>query len=101
MVSNLLAYFPGSQLYEYGLEYNKMRHGLQSNGAGVGAFLGYIGAINDMAVQHFYCLPNNVEGSTIADVVFKYLDEHPEKRTSMASVLVVNALKEAYPCKRK
>ena len=47
------------------------------------------------------CVPNKgeVTSGQLGLVVFKYLDEHPEELHLHAGVLVVRALKKAFPCK--
>jgi Rap1a immunity proteins len=50
------------------------------------------------------CLPDNkvdhkVDIEQVADVVVKYLREHPERRDQMAASLVFEAVHDAWPCK--
>jgi hypothetical protein len=46
------------------------------------------------------CLPNNVTVETIRDILIRWLDQDPEKRTKSGREVVLGALEDAYPCKR-
>lgn len=46
------------------------------------------------------CLPSTTRDVQIFDIVHDYVRSHPAKRTDDASILIVNALQEAYPCKK-
>ena len=97
-ISSLLA-MSGNMLYEYGLEYVKAKNGLKTDGTKVGLFGGYITGVNEsIGVLGAYCIPKNTDGMAILDIVFRYLENHPEKRNQIASLLVIEALKEVYPC---
>jgi len=45
-------------------------------------------------------IPEGVTQGQIKDIVIKYLNDNPEKRNWMASVLVVNAIIAAFPCQK-
>ena len=45
------------------------------------------------------CVPGNVSGNQVRDVVVNYLAGHPEQRHFAASSLVLRALSMAFPCK--
>lgn len=63
---------------------------------------GYVDGIADGAVGLGYaCYPAGVARAEIREVVMKYLRDHPERLGDPASLLVLNALFEAYPCKRQ
>lgn len=44
-----------------------------------------------------FTLPANVKGEQVKDVVLRYLREFPERRHWAGSVLVWNAMREAFP----
>jgi hypothetical protein len=45
------------------------------------------------------CIPTGVVSTSEATkVVLKYLDDHPEQLHVLGTALILNALKEAYPC---
>lgn len=46
------------------------------------------------------CLPKNATEEQLADVVTKYLRQHPEERHYTAQSDVLVALAEAFPCNR-
>ncbi len=67
---------------------------------------GYVsGLIDGMAVvkaaveYRGYCLPTKVETGQLADVLVKYIREHPEIAHAPTSVLLLKALIHAYPCR--
>lgn len=45
-----------------------------------------------------FCLPKEAVAAQTIDVVILYLHDHPEKHHLPASGLVVDALKEKFPC---
>ncbi|WP_366510358.1 Rap1a/Tai family immunity protein [Mesorhizobium sp.] len=47
----------------------------------------------------YFCLPPDVVGKQILDVVCQYVERHPEERQSPASYMATAALREAWPCK--
>ena len=67
---------------------------------------GYLGGFNDAAVlidtavsHGIYCVPSQgIENDQLVRVVKKYLDEHPEDLHLTARILVLLALREAFPC---
>lgn len=44
------------------------------------------------------CVPSGATSGQLTDVAIKYLRDHPEKRHLGAMVLVINAIREAFPC---
>lgn len=44
------------------------------------------------------CPGKEVTGTQIADIVIKWMDDHPEKRDAPAPFIVARALNEAFPC---
>ena len=46
------------------------------------------------------CLPQNVSGQQVLDVVRDYFRDHPEDRHHVASDEVILALRTAFPCKK-
>ena len=59
------------------------------------------GIIQEAFNQRAICLPDNANVRQIADVVIKYLRDHPESRAQSAGALSVIALTDAFGCKRK
>lgn len=60
---------------------------------------GYVIGVSDAFTRTIICPPNNVTRGQIIDITFLYLQNNPNIRQLPASVLVMNALKEAFPCK--
>jgi Rap1a immunity proteins len=70
-----------------------------SNTFPAGTCAGYIvGAVDALLETGAFCVPDGVEAGQVIDVVKLYLAQHPEKRHLAASDLVVDALKEKFPC---
>jgi hypothetical protein len=64
--------------------------------------VGYVDGITDAAVGLGYaCYPTGVARAEIREVVMKYLRDNPGRLGDPASLLVLNGLFEAYPCKRQ
>jgi hypothetical protein len=62
----------------------------------------YLQGWTDVAsVFNVYCAPDGVTNGQIFKVVFKYLNNNPEKLHETKSVLVAQALKKAFPCDEK
>lgn len=68
--------------------------------------LTYIQAVNDAHntfVKYkefgaYYCLPYGTTYDQLGKIIYKYLNEHPEKIKQTASSSVLDALKESFPC---
>jgi hypothetical protein len=62
--------------------------------------LGYIMGATASFTGHgsSFCLPAGVAGHQVKDVVKIWLKENPELRQKTASYLVLQALKERFPC---
>lgn len=64
--------------------------------------VGYVDGIADAAAGLGYtCYPTGIARADIRDVVMKYLRGNPERLSDPASLLILNGLFEAYPCKRQ
>lgn len=69
--------------------------------------LTFIQAVNETHnafVKHeklgpLYCLPYGVTYGQLGKIIYSYLDEHPEDIKQTAASLVLDTLKEAFPCK--
>lgn len=90
----------GNDLYEHGKAYNSIfklnQEANAISGTEAGMFSGYIMAVNDLAP---FCLPEGVKMGQVYDVVFNYLDVHPEARQKPAITLIAKAVHKAWPCK--
>lgn len=65
---------------------------------------GYVIGVADQIDELLYCAPAGKTGVTkgqITQIVYNYLEKHPEYWNLPASVSVVNALTELYPCERQ
>ena len=72
-----------------------------------GSCSGYIAGVNDGAAGYAipnpknrrYCLPPQVEMDQLIRVVKKSLEDNPPQLHLPSSVLVIRALRDAFPCK--
>ena len=88
----LAAFYDGNALFadcDKGDEYNTLEWRLCS---------GYITGVAEALPGQVFCLPATASVGQIRDTVKLWLKDHPEKRHLAASSLVVNALKEKFPC---
>jgi hypothetical protein len=59
-----------------------------------------VGAVDGMwwGEPNLICLPQGVTQDQLAEVVAKYLEDHPERLHLGAPVLIADALQPAFPC---
>jgi hypothetical protein len=70
-------------------------YGTQDNGV----CDGYITGIHEMSTTRL-CLPPDVTNTQLMDVVTRYLNGHPERLNKKSRILVQDAIKQAYSCKK-
>lgn len=61
---------------------------------------GYISGVANALDDVLFCLPNGVTVGQLVDVTSRYLRNNPAQRHKGASLLIVNALVQVWPCKR-
>lgn len=74
-------------------------------GVAGGLCAGLIGGVIDMHNLFFhdnpiYCAPAEMTNKQAMLVVEKYLSDHPERLHEARAVLILDALKHAFPCKK-
>ena len=94
-------FIDGNELYESGLESYKIDIGQRGSWIDVGFYAGYVDGVFDAYVGLLFCPPNNIKAGQVYDIVFKYLQNHPENRNLSANTLVFKALNKIWPCKKK
>jgi hypothetical protein len=62
--------------------------------------LGYVLGVHDVLANNSVCSPPHTTTGQVADIVYKYLVDHPEKLHEHARDLVRNALSSAFPCRK-
>lgn len=103
--SHALSFFTGKDLYVAGLAYKKDMNSLPMKGNdsfNSGLFMGYVSAAMDSSAGPdigIYCPPDKGNLSMYSDIVFNYLDSHPERRTDPAKMIVIQAIQEKFHCK--
>lgn len=65
-----------------------------------GLFRGYVSGVIDTGNDVLFCTPDGVTRGQYIAVVAKYIKEHPEQWNLSASTLVINALRQVFPCKK-
>ena len=89
----------GNDLYKNWLEYKKFQTNTTSNFFNAGYYLGFVAGIAESWDLISLNIPEGVTQGYIADIVGKYLEEHPEERHLAASASVMKALQTAFPKK--
>ena len=62
---------------------------------------GYIVGVHDMGDTILFCTPSTITVGQAKDIVRVYLEINPSLRHLSAETLVVNALKQVYPCAKR
>ncbi|MFA1661598.1 Rap1a/Tai family immunity protein [Klebsiella quasipneumoniae] len=97
-------FYDGQQLYQYALEYKKAEQGgrrTPDNQLQAGVFMGYVASMIDAygaEGAQVFCQPNG-RLQTYADVVYKYLNDNPDRRVNSAESLVIAAMQASFRCK--
>lgn len=66
-------------------------------------FNGYISGVADTTININWCPPHSLKGSQLQKIVGKYYRSHSERpsdETASAKNLILEALTDAYPCKK-
>jgi len=90
----------GSHLNEWRKEYKKPLEQSDKDHSASGLFMGYVAGICDGFNGQRFCTATGVTAAQVSDIVAKYLEEHPEIRHKAGYLLVTEALKKAFPCKK-
>ena len=95
--SNSHAFITGNNLVEYCDDYE------QDGGSFRGGYCyGYVGGIAQtlhwVSDKNKICASENVTQKQVVSIVRKYMEEHPEMLHKRADMLVIIALRIAFPC---
>ena len=64
-----------------------------------GLCVGYVNGVADsMIYENIFCVTSSSTHERFTRIVKDYLSEHPDKLHIHAGILVLDALKEAFPC---
>ena len=80
---------------------NAINENCNSNGAADNLFIyGYVEGVIDARqyIADGYCIPSPVQARQLRDVVCMYIQNNPQNRQIPAGYLVIEALKQAWPC---
>lgn len=94
--ASLADFFDGNELKEWMDEKESDGSRFKS-----GLFNGYVSGVVDTGNDILFCTPEGVTAGQYTAVVIKYMKDNPEKWNQGASVLVIEALKAAFPCAKK
>lgn len=83
-------YFSGNDLEQKLLQSNRM--------VDVSMFRGYVAGVQDVFNGVAFCVPEDVPLSQASAVVKKFLADNPRLWNEPAKLLVIKALKHAFPC---
>jgi Rap1a immunity proteins len=107
--------YTGNNLKEMMLEHEKIREGRSGgNPYLAGLYEGYIFGFTHGAVSVFidntimwnncdidFCIPGSATKEQTIDIVSKFLKDHPEQLHENAVDLIMEAMKQAFPCKKR
>ncbi len=65
-----------------------------------GLFRGYVSGVVDTGDDVLFCTTQGVNRGQYTAVVAKYIKSNPEKWNMGASLLVIEAMEKAFPCKK-
>jgi len=66
--------------------------------------LGYVMGVYDVAVHALFCPPgseNNITAGQVRDMASNWLGNNPHRRNESAEKLIVEAFKQAWPCRNR
>lgn len=86
----------GNELYQWLLEDENPNGSMFK----AGLFKGYVGGVVDLGNGVLFCTTTGVTRGQFTAVAAKYLRNNPEKWNKSADSIVVEAMKEAFPCKK-
>ena len=93
--------YNGNNLASDLIEYEKYQRGKNYDRAKSSYYSGYINGVADMTMDVLFCAPENgLMSVQMNKVVAKFLNDNPARLHQYAGVLVGEALKIAFPCKK-
>lgn len=101
--SSQAKFYNGEQLYQYGESYKKISHENSKQEGDMflsGIYLGYVASVIDVYGSEgaqVFCQPNGKLG-TYADMVYKFLDENPDRRVRSAEENIIEAMQKSFKC---
>ncbi len=83
-------------------EYIKDENGAKATFYKTMTYRAYIAGVRDTLIDaNYICIPNNVNGKQIFEIVKQYVENNPKEWNKSASYLVETPLLDAFPCKTK
>lgn len=70
------------------------------NAVELGIYRGYVAGVQDLFNGTYFCVPEKVRLSQASEIVTQYMKQNPKRWHEAAKVLVIDALKDAFACKR-
>ena len=66
----------------------------------VAMYRGYVAGVQDSYNGVLFCVPEKVRLSQSCEIVAQYIKADPKKWHEAAKILVIEALRSAFPCKK-
>lgn len=86
----------GNELHKWMTEWEKEN----GNRHSTGLFRGYVSGVVDTGNNILFCTGNGVTRGQYTAVVAKFLKNNPELWNNSGDSIVIDALKNAFPCKK-
>lgn len=67
----------------------------------IGMFRGYVAGVQDAHNRVHFCVHKDVRLSQASTIVSNYIKADPKRWHKAAKILVISALREAFPCKEE
>lgn len=90
----------GYDLYQKWLEYKKCRAGLPCLTYSDGFYKGYVLGMADAYGAFLLSIPEDISVGTVCMTVGQHMEEHQDELDHAASLIVFNALSQAFPKKQ-
>lgn len=100
----------GETLMQWADEYRRMREGTADTLSNIyvrrfqvylmGVHDAHVGILYPASGELMFCAPTNLTVTQASEAVYRFLRRNPERGHDAASVLVMSALVETFPCNR-
>lgn len=97
----ILLFLPAFSSADYCNGMKIMKHVDSKDSVSKSLTIGYITGVVDAFNEVLFCIPYGVTIGQANEVFIKWMREHPERWHESASILILAALKEVWPCESK
>lgn len=94
-------FYTGNDLYKWRQSQHRINLGntQPTSYQDAARFHGYVTGVVDCYDTILFNVPASVTAGQLGDIVYKYLEDYPEKRHQSGSSLVLDAIRNAFPLK--